>query len=1339
MSESEFYMQCEEEELAPCQSITDETNQTDDINLVHNGHAAASPEPSASSAPSVQAPAIKTALLPIVPGSVIPRALLAGVLQHFQIAAGGVKGQPIYIAPKPSAGTQPTIATPVGYILPTGQAVTFLAPTQAGSLISPQLASSSSTPQPTAIKIPVTIIHTPSTVQTGTTVTSSRMPAVGTSPSSSLPQTSPAVSELPSTSSSASSPPPPAAAAADDDHEVQNLLTQPANNVLAVGYTKTPSQVPTQVSSVKTRARAQRSAASATVSSKVFQNVFKAPQFCSHCNVAYKVVHELRGYMCHCNPELINRVHALTSKRKRRAKRSCDPMQSMPHMHVSTISPTSSSTSTSSRHPAASPSPLPPAPCLKHITTSEIPEGVHSPGTGDYDAQGKLIMLVEDFYYGKDPGNPVLIENNQVPIVMKCHLCDKKLKNNIKLMNHMKHHMEMAQQRGEEKSHTMCQHCFRTFGTPFSLQCHLETVHSQVESASLCKICELSYDNTPIFLHHMKNFHKPGEMPYMCQVCNFRSSFYNDVLIHFRELHKDTANLLCPYCLKVFKSCNSYQLHYNKHQKKSVLHCDKCRLQFLYTKDKVEHKLLFHQTHLKPVQLLGLKPGTKITIRAYSMTKVNDNTNFIKPSTNSESSSASSVPAPQSAVQRITPTKRKPVESMLEIMTKFQRQCETSRRWFCIECNFEIPDFSTHFPTFVHCSLCRYSTCCSRAYANHMISNHVSRKTTTKYLNLYRPCPKLGNLSCNTCGYSTEIGDLMATHLAKNPSHAFSHCKFNEGFSHGYKRFFFIPSGVVWKGQVLNSGIIIQKQEMQIDQNSLPQATNPVPLPNHCINLPDSSAHTPSIPAEVQPVVESTVPDENCGTQPKDLTPQKMALSSEVHAEDGTKAGGSLTVAQLKIVLYALCFGIPQAASQFDSQPEEVQSLIQKRQLQLGPPKSRERLIPRASDRLAEWVLCQREQQLPVDETNLFSKAAQLMSADGGPGISYGWAVDFLINHDLSLQSLATSHRLLPHKVQERLHTFTSVINKQITSHCLDLPAIAAMDELSIFIDMEQLDPASADSSSMMSAFKLVGEKDPLLDVVLASLADGTILPTVVFFRGEPLSPDAPTLPDIIMEAKPEGFSDEERLQLWFDKVWSRHVKPNSGSKGLLVMDPYRGHLSHKFLALLNTTNTLPSILPYACSCRLQPLEACVGLVLREFLQVRWSQHVTDAPQELIGAVPADLALLFSAWLLEMLDVLAERPEFLQRSFELLNSNSKLAPGGFSELVQNLTEALVVNTIQEHESNEPEAEHKGNTSSVVSPSLLPSPSNPQALKKIFEKDSDLDSFHGFEDTEMTNL
>ncbi|TSK31391.1 Pogo transposable element with ZNF domain [Bagarius yarrelli] len=1290
---SEFYMQCEEEELAPCQSNIDKTNQTENFNHIHNGHAAASPEPVVPPAPTVQSAAIKTTILPFVPGSVVPQQLLAGVLQSIPIPAGG-KGQPIYIASKLSSGNQQNIATPVGYILPTGQAVTFLTPTQTGSLISPQLLSPASTPKPAAVQIPVTFIQTPSALPTITTVNPSGTSAVGISPSNSLPLTFPAAPELPSTSSST----PPLNSAADD--QTQNSTTQSTSQLLA------------SISSLKTRARTRKTSfPPQTVSPKVFQNVLKVPQFCSRCNVAYKVVRELRGYMCHCNPDLINSVHELTTKprlRARRAKRINDRIYSTAHVHESTVSPTSSLTSVSSRHPAASPTP-PPPPCLKNITTLEIPEGVQSPGTGDYDSQGKLIMLVEDFYYGKDPGHPVLIENNQVPVMMKCHLCDKKLKNNIKLMNHMKHHMEMDHQRGDEKSHTMCQHCFRNFSTPFSLQCHLETVHSQVESASLCKICELSYDNTPLFLHHMKNFHKPGEMPYGCQVCKFRSSFYYDVIIHFRELHKDTANLLCPYCLKVFRSCNSYQLHYNKHQKKSVLHCDLCRLQFLYAKDRTEHKALFHQTYRKPVQLLGLKPGTKITIRAYSVTKVNDNTHCGKPAMNSDSSSASSVLAPQSVVQRITPPKRKPVESILDVMTKFQKQCEPSQSWFCIECNFEIPDFSTHFPTFVHCSLCRYSTCCSRAYANHMISNHVPRKTSTKYLNLYKPCPKLGILTCSTCTYSTEIGDMMATHLAQHPSHAFSHCKFNVCwfFFCLFFRFVFIPSHLIQKSHWLNSGTVIQERDMQMDPNSLPQTTNSPS--NHCTNPPDSIACTHSIPS-VHPVVKSTVPDDDCGTQPRELTLQKIALSTQ--AEE--KLEGSLTVAQHKTLLYALCFGVPQAASQFDTQPEVVQSLLFKKQLQLGPPKSRERLIPQASDRLAEWVLCRREQQLPIDETSLFTKATQLTSPDGGPDVSYGWAVDFLINHDLSLQSLANSRRLLPHKCQERLQTFTSVMRNQVSSCGLGLSAIAAMDELSIFIDMEQLDPASADSFSMMSAFRLVGDKDPFIDVLLATLADGTILPTVVFLRGEPLSPDAPALPDIILEAKPEGFSDEERLQLWFEKVWSRHLKPNSGSQGLMLMDPYRGHLSSKFLVSLGSVRTLPGIIPHACTSRLQPLEACVGVVLREFLQARWSQHVTEAPQELICAVPGDLALLISAWLLEMLDVLAERPEFLQRSFEpVLSSNTDLEPEGFSGLVQNLTEALMMSTGEEQESSEPQAESKDNASADVSASLLASLSNPE--------------------------
>ncbi|KAI4871862.1 hypothetical protein NFI96_016415, partial [Prochilodus magdalenae] len=1401
MAESELYMQCEEEDLAPCQNIEDETNLTMDVDsAVQNGHVAASPTPSDGSpavsppALAVQSPAsvggIKTTLLPAAAAPAVPKQLLSNVLPPVQMAASSTPGQPICIASQVPSGTSQNLTSPISYILPTatGQTIAFLTPAQASQIIGTQLA--------TPVRIPVNLtIRGPSGIQNFTALASAGMSAVGLS-SSNLLSLSATTDSVQVTTPQPNAPPVAAAEVVIPPVQPSQVDTAPAavstptvpavlpNHTLAktVPTHAVPAAVPSHTVPVKTptnpvpttvstkassripKPQAQKSSPRPVVT-QVFQGASRPPQACSVCGTSYKIVHALRGYLCQCNQELVKSIQDLSVQpKKRKARRTS---------HSSPVAPSSSSASTSSRHPLASP---PSVASLKHVTTSEIPEGAPSPGTGDYDQHGKLIILVEDFFYGKDPGRPVLIENNHVPIMMKCQLCDKRLKNNIKLMNHMKHHMEMEFQMGDVDCHTVCQHCFRNFSTPFTLQCHVETVHSQVECTALCKICELSFDNEPLFLNHMKNSHKPGEMPYVCQVCDFRSSFYSDVIVHFRELHKDTNNLQCPYCLKVFRSSNSYQLHYGKHQKKSVHHCDRCRLQFLFAKEKADHKMLFHRTHLKPVQLLGLKPGTKVTIRAYRVTKVDDGSGFKAPSTNVQNppqkqvppAPAPSVPVSQCVVQKITPTKRKAVESLLEIMTKFQNQCEPAKKQFCVECNFEIPDFSCHFPTFVCCSLCRYRTCCSRAYANHMISNHVSRKTTTKYLNLYKPCPKLGWLSCRSCNYTTKIGDQMANHLIAHPGHSSSHCKFNgmiyddliyfklkdllvatkepNCISNFMKyclffRFVFVPTDMILPDQRPNPGTFLPLCVMQVGQHSLSNLSKPATHPNQCINLPVSSAHTPSIPIQVQPVDQSTVPDENCGTQPKDSAPQNRGLSSGAKTHPENKVGGSLTLAQLKIVLYTLCFGVPQAANHFDTEPQEVQSLLLKRQLKLEPPKSREGLIPRASDHLAEWVLCQREQQLPINEGKLFSKASEIMSKDGGPGISYEWAVDFLLRHNLGVQALPMSSRLLPPKAQEHVHSFTRFVTKQVTSQGFGQSSIGAMDELSIFIDMEQLDPASADSSSLMSAFKLVSDSDPLLDIVFVGLADGTMLPTMIFLKGMPLHPEAPSLPDIVvLEAKPEGFSDEEKLQLWFDKVWRRHVEPSSGGKGLLVMDTYRGHITDDFLASLNSANTLPGIIPRACSCCLQPLEVCVGPVLREFLQLRWSQHVTEAPQDLIGAEPADLALLLAAWLIELLDVIATRPDVLQRSFnQVLRSSTEMEPTELSKLVQSLTETLIVATTQGQDVEEVETAEKSNTIDITSPNPLPSPpANPQDLKKIFEKDSDLESFLGFEDVEMTD-
>ncbi|XP_008065222.1 zinc finger protein 280B [Carlito syrichta] len=224
-----------------------------------------------------------------------------------------------------------------------------------------------------------------------------------------------------------------------------------------------------------------------------------------------------------------------------------------------------------------------------------------------------LIMLLSDFYYGhyKGDGQP----EQKTHTTFKCISCLKVLKN-VKFMNHVKHHLELEKQRNDSwENHTTCQHCHRQFPTPFQLQCHIENVHTAQEPSAVCKICELSFETDQILLQHMKDHHKPGEMPYVCQVCHYRSSAFSDVETHFRTCHENTKNLLCPFCLKTFRTATPYMCHYRGHWEKNVHQCSKCRLQFLTFKEKMEHKTQCHQMFKKPKQLEGLPPETKVIIQ----------------------------------------------------------------------------------------------------------------------------------------------------------------------------------------------------------------------------------------------------------------------------------------------------------------------------------------------------------------------------------------------------------------------------------------------------------------------------------------------------------------------------------------------------------------------------------------------------------------------------------------------------------------------------------------------------------------------------------------------------
>ncbi|MED6239308.1 hypothetical protein ATANTOWER_004799 [Ataeniobius toweri] len=431
-----------------------------------------------------------------------------------------------------------------------------------------------------------------------------------------------------------------------------------------------------------------------------------------------------------------------------------------------------------------------------HMVRCHAVVGVAAPSAPNMSNGNKLIMLVADFYYGRFEGDAEKKEAQKTNTTFKCQSCLKVLKNNIRFMNHMKHHLELEKQNSESwESHTTCHHCYRQYMTPFQLQCHIESAHSPIESSTNCKICELAFESEQVLLEHMKANHKPGEMPYVCQVCDYRSSFFSDLEAHFRSVHENTKDLLCPFCLKVLRTSHIYMQHYMKHQKKGIHRCGKCRLNFLTYKEKVEHRAHVHKTFRKPKALEGLPPGTKVTIRASltgkgpitplgsnrsAVTVTPEPTGFpnfkIKPPVNLTKSKAKDPKAGNGKSTQNKMQQNKKQERRLSKHNLALKNLSASEgRYTCIECNGKVDDFLSHFPMLSNCGACKYRTGCKISFGNHMIKYH-STLSKQKVLKSDRkknsPVLKL-TLICLNCDLLVDAsgGDLMSKHLTDQPHH----------------------------------------------------------------------------------------------------------------------------------------------------------------------------------------------------------------------------------------------------------------------------------------------------------------------------------------------------------------------------------------------------------------------------------------------------------------------------------------------------------------------------------------------------------------------------------------
>uniref|UniRef100_A0A3Q1GVA0 C2H2-type domain-containing protein n=2 Tax=Acanthochromis polyacanthus TaxID=80966 RepID=A0A3Q1GVA0_9TELE len=1007
------------------------------------------------------------------------------------------------------------------------------------------------------------------------------------------------------------------------------------------------------------------------------------PPDCPVCRSQYKLITELRGFMCLCSPAIAQSLQNLKQKKKQ-PKLTRRSRENKTSNKVSRNRPGLSATSRRSSDDLQLDqfsSPTPPFTAVKPLKEEDqsgpLPEPPH----------GKLVILVEDFYYGSAPGRSSDIPE---PLSKKfngpyrCIHCAEMLHNNIMLMSHMLQHVSNMD------SQTSCPHCFRHFTSLIRLQKHLEAVHSHYESTVTCRICELSFRSEPAFLWHMKTTHKPGEMPYICQVCDFRSSFYSDVWSHFQQAHADTKLLMCQYCLRVLRSSPCYQQHFARHQKKHVLGCDKCRLRFLYVKERMEHGALHHRTHIRPPQLSGLKPGTKVTVRTYSVVvgAANEEPVKMKKVAPCKVVDISSPPPAQTI-----PRTRK-VESLGPLLSSLSPEIVSRPFQHCIECLNLVPDLRNHFPSLVRCSLCRFITCCSTSYANHMINNHATCRRNPQYLTIFQSGPRLSEtLRCESCTFSTYSGDVMANHLTEKPEHT-----------------------CIMSTTTERSVNEVEKDNPYRVTSSSGQGGTFIP-----IHLLPSGPNSTQLSVKLLPS-----PSPLC-------SPPAMTIKFLGSRSQPVKPSvPSLSMPQLCTVLTALCHGVSRASLRYQVSPTTIQSWIGQ-QLRLLDLKE----WSWKTDSMAEWVLYRREQQLILGEDVLLLTAKRTLGEDSLLLDRYTWIVDFMLRHDLGLQT-CNNNRLK--SISDNSRAFVQALCSKIQNRDLPPRCFGCMDELPVFINLDQF------SKQNLSAFQLFRspEEKPAFDIVLSALSDGSFLPPLLFFQGT-VSPLPEGFPDnVLLEARQEGFTEQDRLQIWVDKVWRPHMTSQLDHESLLMVDIHRGHVTNEFRDALTSASTDVIFIPLGCCARLQPLDVCVVPVVRDFLQARWIQLACDGG---LGTLHlGQLALTLACWLSEVASTLNSQSVIMRRSFSLVcnlqqEEDGQEATGMIKALTDALIQPLDTRVPQteiepEHlelllvteERKEDKGEQKEEETEIEIPELV------KSLPALCETlEGDQDSLHGFQD------
>lgn len=318
-----------------------------------------------------------------------------------------------------------------------------------------------------------------------------------------------------------------------------------------------------------------------------------------------------------------------------------------------------------------------------------------------------------------------------------------------------------------------------------------------------------------------------------------------------------------------------------------------------------------------------------------------------------------------------------------------------------------------------------------------------------------------------------------------------------------------------------------------------------------------------------------------------------------------------------------------------------------------GPRKGRH---PQLEEEVCEFVRSERCSGFAVTADAIQVKAMEIASRMQIPRAvfraSRGWVERTMRRNGFSLRRRTTICQKLPGDFDDKLIAFQKYVLGLRRENDYGLGQIGNADETPVFFDMPRAYTVNEVGAREVKV-RTTGYEKQRVTVMLCITADGRKLPPYIILKRKNMPKNEPFPSDVIVRAQEKGWMTAELMSDWIRVVWQRRpgamLGGPSGTRSMLVLDAFRGHLTPEVKTRLQNSNCDLVVIPGGMTPVLQPLDVSVNKPFKAYLRQQYEEWVRNPDRKktptgkLQKASPATIATWISdAWKRIEVDTIAK-------------------------------------------------------------------------------------------------